>query len=286
MALRSRRDIEKYKEPRYGVAREVASAVFDLLESLQPDTLSLFLSVLHHLRFTAVFEILNPVHQHVVNLSHLPESGRLEFISFVSPYNRNDDVITNDGDDVIKVDSYCAMAPETGFKLCHFVGVPTVSYKVICPDESEGRMDEVRRSYGSEGEVFYFVDKDNKVIGLLKKKTAWYVLCRAIREKVAHSIRQESLKPGSGGNTAGSISARLHDIQKWLGFPDEFREAWIKLGVDFLEWALAKCKTTSSSSNKPETVVPVRTQFPVLWRQFLNDTGKTDQVDWHQSATT
>ena len=26
------------------------------------------------------------------------------------------------------------------------------------------------------------------MIGLLKKKTAWYVVCRAIREKAAHAL--------------------------------------------------------------------------------------------------
>ena len=36
----------------------------------------------------------------------------------------------------------------------------------------------VRRDMGYEGEVFYFLDCKDNVIGLLKKKTAWYVVLR------------------------------------------------------------------------------------------------------------
>ena len=71
MAVKNRGDIEKYSESRYQVAKEVANAVFDMLDSLQDDKLAVFLSFLQHLRLTSVFEVLQPSHQHVVNLSHL-----------------------------------------------------------------------------------------------------------------------------------------------------------------------------------------------------------------------
>lgn len=32
------------------------------------------------------------------------------------------------------------------------------------------------------------MDADRNVIGLLKKKTAWYIICRAIREKVRNAL--------------------------------------------------------------------------------------------------
>ena len=49
-------------------------------------------------------------------------------------------------------------------------------------------MSQVRKEYGFEGEVMYFVDKKDHVIGLLKKKTAWYILARAIREKASAAV--------------------------------------------------------------------------------------------------
>ena len=44
----------------------------------------------------------------------------------------------------------------------------------------------VRDGRDYEGEVLYFMDKDNNTVGLLKKKTTWYIMLRAIREKVSH----------------------------------------------------------------------------------------------------
>jgi hypothetical protein len=60
----------------------------------------------------------------------------------------------------------------------------TISYivpQVIPMSEYESKMAAVRRGYGYEGCVFYFLDGRNHVVGLLKKKTAWYIVCRAIR---------------------------------------------------------------------------------------------------------
>jgi len=42
----------------------------------------------------------------------------------------------------------------------------------------------VRNLYNTEGRVLYFLNENNQVIGLLKKKSIWYIILRAIREKV------------------------------------------------------------------------------------------------------
>ena len=56
------------------------------------------------------------------------------------------------------------------------------------------------KGYGSEGEVMYFVNNKGHVIGLLKKKTAWYVLARAIREKARNAVRTFVKNPSEPGN--------------------------------------------------------------------------------------
>ena len=58
------------------------------------------------------------------------------------------------------------------------LGMKSVSYEVIDTAKAEERMEKVRRDAGYEGEVFYFLDAKDNVIGLLKKKTAWYVVLR------------------------------------------------------------------------------------------------------------
>ena len=50
----------------------------------------------------------------------------------------------------------------------------------------EERMVKVREGRDYEGEVLYFMDSNNNTVGLLKKKTTWYIVLRAIREKVSH----------------------------------------------------------------------------------------------------
>ena len=55
---------------------------------------------------------------------------------------------------------------------------------MVLMDQLDERMKQIRQGYGYEGEVLYFLDCDDSVIGLLKKKTIWYILCRATREKL------------------------------------------------------------------------------------------------------
>ena len=52
-------------------------------------------------------------------------------------------------------------------------GISTVDYERIEVSKVDERMKDVRRGYGYEGEVLYFADQNNDIIGLLKKKTIW-----------------------------------------------------------------------------------------------------------------
>ena len=99
-----------------------------------------------------------------------------------------------------------------------FSGIETVKYSKIPVSDAESRMLKVRKEYGSEGEVMYFMDGKKNVIGLLKKKTAWYILARAIREKASAAVlafaKDKSL-PAS--KRASKCEVRLKQIQTWLG---------------------------------------------------------------------
>lgn len=191
----------------------------------------------------------------MVNLSHLP-SAQLKFIAFVSAYG--------DGPE----DSYCDMAPETGFGVCEKLGVPTVGHTVIQPEDVDRQMESVRRGHCTEGQVFYFVGKGNTVIGLLKKKTAWYVIARAIREQVANATASFN----KTGNMRGpeKLEERLCAIQKWLGISVEARDKWIDLGSKFLAWSMVRLKEGKTCE--------VRGKFPILWDEFLQSTGQSDQI--------
>ena len=51
------------------------------------------------------------------------------------------------------------------FRLATALGLKCVDFSIIPPSDAEIRMDEVRRGHGYEGEVFYYVDGKDNVIG-------------------------------------------------------------------------------------------------------------------------
>lgn len=51
---------------------------------------------------------------------------------------------------------------------------------------------QARKDHGHEGYVLYFLDSDENVIGLLKKKSVWYIIVRALREKLRFFISKRS----------------------------------------------------------------------------------------------
>jgi hypothetical protein len=46
------------------------------------------------------------------------------------------------------------------------------------------KIEKIRKGFNYEGDVLYFIDSAHNVIGLLKKKTVWYIIVRALREKI------------------------------------------------------------------------------------------------------
>ena len=86
--------------------------------------------------------------QHVEDLSYLGNKSELNLITFTSPY---EDVPSKD-------DSLCAISPDVALEFAQVLGLKTVKYDVIEAGEAEARMEKVRKDYGYEGEVLYFLD--------------------------------------------------------------------------------------------------------------------------------
>lgn len=259
LLARDKADVEKYADSRYQVAKVVAHAALDTLAAMPNSDRALLLNFLAASRLTAVFELLQPDHQHVEDLSGI-DRPELRFITWTAF-------------DVSK-ESYCALAPDWGLELARALGLKTVAYEVIEPDRVEARMDKVRRGYGYEGEVLYFLDPQGRVLGLLKKKTAWYVVLRAIREKGAAAFRTTPDKT----DTVAKVERRIAEIQKWLGFNDDSRKLWADLGVAFILWMMQDGKSP------PPEPSSVRTTFPSLWKAFLADSNKSDKIPWSSAC--
>lgn len=269
MIVRNLSDVDKYTDSRFMVAKTVAQTVLDFVlfpSNKDPSKLTLLLNFLHHTRLTSVFEILQPHYQHVEDLSYLGDKSELNLITFTSPYA-----------ELTKNDSLCALSPDVGLEFGRALDLKTVSYDVISADDAEERMEKIRKDYGYEGEVLYFLDSKSRVIGLVKKKTAWYVLARAVREKASAAISELKKSP-SASFSPKKWEGRITQIQKWIGFSDPFMKEWITLGNGFIHWLVDQHK--KSPNGHFNESLNVRGKFPIIWKRYLEEEKLTDKFEW------
>jgi len=222
---------------------------------------SRLLDFLDETRLTAVFEILNPTHQHVEDLSYLGDKCALKFITWTST-------------DLSARDELCILPPVVSIKVAAELGFDPVEYNEISAVEAEKHMLQIRKHYGFEGEVFYYLDNERSVIGLLKKKTTWYIICRAIREKVRNALSSKT--EFDPGETRTRIKKRIKQIQQWLNLCEESTQKWITLGESYLDWVDTQRKKGTVDRQK------VADMFPVTWTQFLKDTDLTDKIEYSE----
>jgi len=170
---------------------------------------------------TTSFEILQPDYQHI-ELFDFTEP-KLKFISFT----KNSEAVVSSQDDDSATEEMIATLcqdPRLGAAIAQTAGFETITLAEWPLDEMENLFTHIRQGYGKEGSVLYFVDANRNVIGLLKKKTMWYILLRAIREKskgLAHQYRKEIPTESKISYTAKKTESRLKAIQQWLSFNDE-----------------------------------------------------------------
>ncbi|CAG5116512.1 unnamed protein product [Candidula unifasciata] len=234
----------------------------DCLEALAPAQKQKLLHFLTVTRLTAVFEILSPLHQHVEDLSFL-KKPILQFI-----------VWTTTDLEPKPEHHLCAFPPHIGIEIARTLGLTTVGYELLKPSQVLDKMKQIRQGYQFEGEVLYFLDSGNHVIGLLKKKTVWYIICRAIREKARASasgmIKQKCVF--SITKSVRQVEQRLSEIQSWLGLSDSEITQWKNVGISFLKWTIKQTELQQLS------VTDIVEKFPVIWKRHLEESGLTDHI--------
>ncbi|KAH9503003.1 hypothetical protein Btru_072591 [Bulinus truncatus] len=262
MLIRNRGDIALYRGDRYRIANEVSHAILDLLDEMETPRKEKLLNFLVATRFTAVFEILSPDHQHVENLSYLKKPV-VQFITWTSTEL-----------EPMPDQMLCTVPPHIGIELARAFGLTTIDYEVIDNSDVINRMIKIRQGYQYEGEVLYFLADDFSVIGLLKKKTVWYILCRAIREKVRTSCAAllKSKSTFSKEKSISQVKKRLDEIQKWLRLSDQTVQKWKDLGTGFLSYCIQQLESGNCQMND------IADRFPVLWKTYLEVHDYTDEI--------
>ncbi|OWA50535.1 hypothetical protein BV898_15048 [Hypsibius exemplaris] len=267
LVFRTQEDIDKYSESRFLVARDVASTCLRFFEAMDVGLRCSLFSFFHHTKYTAVLEILLPHYQHVEDLSYLP-APELYFISWSK----------TDFSEGYK-EEIC-ISPDFGQKIAQRFQLKVTGYDAVLHADLADQLLKIRRGHGYEGEVLYFVDKNGDVIGLLKKKTIWYIIIRALREKAknaASEFKVTKKSPSGQGKfeltkAVTSMKKRLLEIQQWMGMDDEAKDAWEKLSIGFLQWL-----ATGLEERRIEGKV-LFTMYPTLWTRYLKETGQTDHI--------
>ena len=248
-----RQHLLKYQEQRYSYACIIGEAFFDLLEGMCEYKRVRLLSFLAHTGFTAIFELLQPTNQHIVNLSYL-SNPVLKFITWVSC-------------DIGGVNCICSFPPDISIDLATYLSLPTARYSVIQLVDLPKELMSVRASKQSEGAVLYFMNSKQEVIGLMKFKSIWYIILRAVREIIKFHMSQISkgrLK-GNEAKTKGaeSIEKRFHRINNSLNLKPESYLAWREICTEFLKWVIDMTKFGKS--------VSFSSNFPNMWDKFLKE---------------
>jgi len=194
------------------------------------------------------------------------------------------------GDDLVEV---LCVNPLISFQVAEKLGLTPIKYSVVKMDKSivtlENLMKEIRCLHREEGRVLYFIDDNNTVLGMLKKKSVWYVVLRAVREKMKYyfftmsKLTKQFTTSGDEAKLKETVETihqgfpkrmkdRLKDIKKWLKLDDSTVEQWSKLAIGFDDWFYEKWK------RKAIEVKQMQSKFPVFWENYLKETSQTDDI--------
>jgi len=267
LVFRRSEDLDKYPlhEQRYQFAKEVSRCILEMLDRLSENDRVSLLEYLCATRSTAVFELLSPDHQHIEDLSELP-AAELKFIAWTSCHLEAADSTTQ----------FCYLPPDSGIELAKMFELNTIDYSVIVVGSLDEHMAEIRSRHGVEGEVLFFLDEDRRTIGMLKKKSVWYIIVRAIRQKVhaaclSHSKNSETFVIGTHVH---KIEQRLKEIQQWLNLDDKSISVWKHLAEKFLTFCIEQLRAKILGASD------FTAYFPVHWKRFLLEMGETDCISY------
>ncbi|XP_052232547.1 uncharacterized protein LOC127845565 isoform X2 [Dreissena polymorpha] len=270
LLFKNKADIDNYVESRYRIATEICHTVMEFLDRLESMQRTELLAFLVASRYTAVFEILSPLHQHVVDLTHL-KSPQLKFITWTKCELEASE----------KLQHLNVVPPHVGIEIARCLGLDPVDYEIMEMKDLEPHIKQIRQGFNTEGAVLYFHDNKGQVIGLLKKKSTWYIICRAIREKVKNAVSSMQRNPNtfSISRSLNQAEKRIKEIQQWLGLDDPTTREWMRLGSACVKWVIHEVEQGTLTKEE------VADLFPVYWNRFLSETGNSDKVNVTDNST-
>jgi hypothetical protein len=124
LCFRTRTDIAMYgKALNVSYASSFCHTILETLAAM-PDHGSKLVNFLAHTRYTAVFEILNYEHQHIVDLSYLKETALRSELKFITFSHVPDNLDAS-------VHSLCALPPDYALEIARALHLSVADYDVI-----------------------------------------------------------------------------------------------------------------------------------------------------------
>lgn len=239
LAARTAKDIKAYATAtHYGYSTEMALAFFRYLDRMGPERVALLKELLTLTKLTLNFEFESPAHQHIVLLKK--ERQVLIGCSGIHVQGKN-------------------LHPIFSSVIGKLFGFPSVLGNLTTYPRSqlESVCEEIACGWNTEGSVLVLLDKNYLVLDLVKVKARWYVLLRAIREKIRRGVHDTNTR----NQVVRGIDLRLHTLERDMNMPSHVVKRFIALGIGFVEFL---AQTTRAESAE------IIANYPIFWRDFLN----------------
>eukprot|EP01111_Echinosteliopsis_oligospora_P016486 TRINITY_DN6874_c0_g1_i1.p1 TRINITY_DN6874_c0_g1~~TRINITY_DN6874_c0_g1_i1.p1 ORF type:complete len:474 (-),score=109.21 TRINITY_DN6874_c0_g1_i1:21-1442(-) len=265
LLIKDKSDLVKYTDPKFRVASLIAETMLDFFSSkLDQAKRALFTSYMLDNKLTATFEFLQVEHQHV-ELFDFKES-KFRFLAFT--YNSRPQEV--------------CMDVAEGVKIAKQAGLETTTLQEYDISEQSKLYDDIRFNKEKvEGSVLYYVSGEGRMIGMMKKKTIWYVLARSTREKAKGYGGSLMAKKNKGiefdkesslSRFRKTLPETFSQKQTWLGFSTELKDKWTEMALAFLTWLYDKLLSGSI------TLDVLGKMFPAIWNQFLQEEKLSDTM--------
>jgi len=258
-------NIDQYTDSRFVIAKMMAHYMMKIMKTqLQPNERAEFIRYMLKNNLTATFEFLQVEHQHIEVFDF--SASKFRFIAFTSHEQAAELCF-----DIVK-----------GAQIARQAGWETTTISEHSFAEQDNLFNDIRvHTYGKEGSVLYYANREGRVIGMMKKKTIWYIIVRAIREKAKGLIGSVTGKMKKGLEVDGeatlkkfanSLAQTMAQKRDWLKLSESTTNEWLNLANQFLGWLLPRIQAGEIEG------VKFTNEYPLIWNRFLKETDLSDKI--------
>jgi hypothetical protein len=248
---------------KYIPSEEICKWVYNYCQTMSDE----FLNIIVENEFTLMFEINHPDSEHVFPIDEM----RMDFVS----------ILDSNG---LPIDCKTAFGFFSQFKLPH------VSYSIHSQDQLNEIIQITRNRTDTEGIVIYLYNAENECIGLIKVKTDYYVVARAIRECFKHfqnKVFQGKLIDGPIQNkkiknqdktltidvfleVEKRIKKRMWNMNHLHNYKERYLE-WIESGLIFLNYWKTNYLCLSTNETRIQYVHESKQKYGTLFHNAMQN---------------